>query len=252
MLKAIIFDLDETLLDWRGKSVSWEDHYNHHLGLLFEYVQQNLHPLQDRAAFTGAVYTEVTAAWSEARHTNQAPHFGDILLESLSNLGVPAQRLDREECLQAFRYAPMPGIKPFADVIPELENLRSLGLRLGLVTNSMHPMHLRDRELEATGLLPFFEDTASRISAADVGFLKPDARIFHHALQVLGIATEEAVFVGDNLEADILGAQGVGIKAVLRHNDDTPPPNGIVPDGVIRNLHELHPLLDAWFGDWRR
>ncbi|MCZ7541445.1 MAG: HAD hydrolase-like protein [Anaerolineae bacterium] len=64
----------------------------------------------------------------------------------------------------------------------------------------------------------------------------------------MGTAPEEAVFVGDNLEADIRGAQNAGMMAVWRMpaapNGDTPAPD-VTPDGTITTLHDLLPLLDG-------
>jgi FMN phosphatase YigB (HAD superfamily) len=145
---------------------------------------------------------------------------------------------------------------PFPEVRQELANLRRMGLKLGLATNAIQPMSMRDEELRHLGLLEFFED-GSRFSAADVGFLKPHPRIFEMALQSLEAEPEEAVFVGDSLAADIVGAQQVGMKAVLRtrvqgslfarNNGDLE----IIPDGKITSLTEIYPLLDTWFPEWK-
>jgi putative hydrolase of the HAD superfamily len=48
-----------------------------------------------------------------------------------------------------------------------------------------------------------------------VGLRKPDAVIFHHALEKLNVAPQEAVYVGDSYGHDIVGAQQAGLRAIL-------------------------------------
>jgi len=142
-----------------------------------------------------------------------------------------------------------------------LDELRSRGIRLGVVTNSSQPMLLRDHELRQHGLLPYFPDC--RLAAADVGYLKPHPRIFRCALERIGVAPAEAVFIGDNPIADVSGALGVGMRAVQRLRADEASVSGGHPrlttgdDGFIRGqpcLHtfdDLPAVLDDWYPDWR-
>ena len=53
------------------------------------------------------------------------------------------------------------------------------------------------------------------ICSYDIGIPKPDPRIFRHTIDLLGVHPSEAVMVGDSLEADIKGALGAGLQAVL-------------------------------------
>src|SRR5690606_15877365 len=106
-------------------------------------------------------------------------------------------------------------------------------------------------ELHGLSLIEYFPDC--RISAADAGYLKPHPAIFEHALALVDASPDEAVFVGDNPIADIAGAQGVGMRAVLREVHEVPPllSGLIVPDATITSLEGLPPLLDDWFPGWR-
>jgi FMN phosphatase YigB (HAD superfamily) len=90
-----------------------------------------------------------------------------------------------------------------------------------------------------------------------VGYLKPHRKIFEYALDVVGVRPDEAVFVGDNLTADIGGAQSVGMRAVWRVAETLDEAEAeidgdeITPDGTIVTLHDLLPLLDRWYPGWR-
>ena len=66
-------------------------------------------------------------------------------------------------------------------------------------------------KMKNSGLLPYFETVTD---SSSVGKKKPDPEIFNHALKVGGVSPEQAVMIGDSLEADIEGALKVGMHAV--------------------------------------
>ncbi|HEY3012972.1 MAG TPA: HAD-IA family hydrolase [Gemmatimonadales bacterium] len=90
-----------------------------------------------------------------------------------------------------------------------LARLRAAGLRLGVVSNSDGRV---EQALEAAGLRGYFDVV---IDSAALGVEKPDPRIFHAALDALGVRPEEALYVGDLYEVDVLGARAAGMEAVL-------------------------------------
>lgn len=75
----------------------------------------------------------------------------------------------------------------------------------------------------------------------DVGFGKPEAQAFRHALSALAVRPQEAWMVGDNLLADIAGAQRAGIHAIWidAHGNGLDTSEGIVPDRIVQSLGEL-------------
>ena len=91
-------------------------------------------------------------------------------------------------------------------------------------------------------LVPYFDQIV--ISGA-FGKGKPDPSIFEHALSLLEVSKEDALMVGDNLMTDILGAARAGIKSVWinRHDKER---NEVVPDFEIRHLSELFDVLNQF------
>ncbi|NWF68441.1 MAG: HAD family hydrolase [Chloroflexi bacterium] len=252
MLKGILFDLDDTLIDWSDFSDNWEVRELQHLRGVYDYVHREVHPLSvDLETYAQEYYKRVRDAWMGARESLLAPHLGRILLETAQHMGAPADKLDMQRCLDEYRWAAPQSTSAFPDAREGLQILRAHGIRVGIVTNAFQPMSLRDIEMRAHGLLEFFPDC--RISAADVGYLKPHPTIFKTALECLGTKPEETLFVGDNPVADIAGAQGAGLKGVLRVKHPTQPliSGVIVPDGAINTLHDLLLLLDKWYPGWR-
>lgn len=251
MLKAILFDMDDTLIDWSQRSQDWQVFEREHLARVFHYIAKEVHPVRAPEAFYDAARTLSRQAWQDAERDLHAPHLGAVMRSALARIGVPPNLIDIDACLRAYDWQPIGGVAAYPDAVEVLPVLASHGVKIGLITNAFQPMWMRDRELEAYGLLAHFADC--RLSAADVGYLKPHPAIFEAALQCLDIQANEAVFIGDNLEADIAGAQSIGMRAVLRVSVPVAPRlNGsIIPDEQIITLHDLLPILDEWFPGWR-
>jgi HAD superfamily hydrolase (TIGR01549 family) len=109
-----------------------------------------------------------------------------------------------------------------------LEALRARGLKLGLVSNTASPLWLLEPVLEKQGLV---ERQDAIVLSAEVGKRKPHPAIFERALDELGVEAGDALFVGDRVEADVLGASRVGmttVQAFWFRADDGPA--GIEPD----------------------
>jgi HAD superfamily hydrolase (TIGR01549 family) len=253
MLKAVLFDLDGTLMDWSAVE-PWENYESRRLARVFEFVNRELYPLTgvDPDAFFTTYIAQLTDAWKTGNRTLCAPSILDIMARTLQASGVPDDRLEIESAMRAYNWQPANGLRAYPDALEVLPELEAQGIAMGIITNSSFPMSYRDQELRTVGLLELFP--TCRVSAVDVGYLKPHQGIFDHALQLLGIQASEAVFVGDNLEADIGGAQNAGIYNVLRIRESQEMETGeldIIPDGTVSSFHELLPLLDGWFPGWR-
>jgi putative hydrolase of the HAD superfamily len=92
-----------------------------------------------------------------------------------------------------------------------LEALRSRGLKLAVVSNTANPEWLLRPVLERQGIL---ERVDAIVLSSEVGKRKPHPAIFQRALSELGIAPDQALFVGDRLREDVFGASRVGMKTV--------------------------------------
>jgi HAD superfamily hydrolase (TIGR01509 family) len=93
-----------------------------------------------------------------------------------------------------------------------LGSLRDRGLRLAVVTNTWpDPPRLVRRELDELGVSPLVDAV---VLSGEVGARKPEPAIFEAALAALGVAPEDAVFVGDRLVDDVAGAAAVGLTTV--------------------------------------
>ncbi len=250
MLRGVLFDLDDTLLDWSNFDDDWSSMEYDHLRGVFDYISAEIQPLDDPDAYVAEFGSRMLAAWTAARGTMHAPNLGTVLVETSVAFGVPAEALDPRRCLEAYNWGAIPGTRIFPEVPDTLALLRRSGIKIGIVTNAHQPMWIRDVEIRQHGLYDFFPDC--RVSAADVGYLKPHPVIFQTALSCLGTKPSETVFVGDDPEADIAGAKSAGLRSILRRVPRRGDRNGsIIPDAAINRLDELPAILDSWYPGWR-
>ncbi|OWP61553.1 noncanonical pyrimidine nucleotidase, YjjG family [Hymenobacter amundsenii] len=95
-----------------------------------------------------------------------------------------------------------------------LDYLRDKGYELHLITNGFR--EIQHRKLQASNLTDYFREV---ITSECCGHLKPDTRIFEHALERTGATAAESLMVGDNLECDVLGAHNAGLDQVYFNPD---------------------------------
>lgn len=249
-IHGILFDMDDTLIDWHNFSGDWHNLERRHLKKVYEFLAENERTLDVSLERFVQVYRErVVDAWEAARTTLRAPHMTKIMEEVISEFGFVADdAISLRDIMVAYQWQGADGIVVFPDVPDGLQKLIDMGIKIGIVTNAFQPMWLRDAELEKYDLLKYFPDEVVRMSAADVGYLKPHKQIFHHALECLGTKAENTLYIGDNPVADIGGAQAVNMRAVLRINHGHRPliTDMLVPDAVITNFGELVTLVEDW------
>jgi HAD superfamily hydrolase (TIGR01549 family) len=127
----------------------------------------------------------------------------EVLGDRLPELGDLSTDALKELLLDSLRFT------PFQDAAPVLGTLRAAGLRMAVVSNwdcSLAGV------LAGVGLGGAVDAV---VTSAEVGVEKPQSAIFQAALERIGRRPEEALFVGDSLETDVLGARAAGIRAAL-------------------------------------
>jgi putative hydrolase of the HAD superfamily len=147
---------------------------------------------------------------------------GDVFLDIVRKTGLAAPSIDdsfAKELSLLFRILTTDALELFPETLPTLRQLQPIA-RLAIVSNSQRLFTLP--ELRRFHLEEFFDDI---VFSSDLGTSKPNVEIFDAALQRLGVAAANTVYVGDNLFDDIWGAQQVGIHTVWVNRDghDTSP-----------------------------
>lgn len=258
MIKAILFDLDDTLL-WDNKSVNQamgatcelaSKKYDISPEMLEEKVRENareLYASYDTYAFTQMIgINPFEGLWGNFPDEGKdfrkmkeiVPGYRkEVWTKSLADLGIYdpefgyelAESFPRERKKNQFIYE---------DTFSILDQLKGR-YRLLLLTNGSPD--LQHTKLRITPeLVPYFDHI---VISGDFGKGKPNPAIFEHALELLSVDRDEAVMVGDNLMTDILGASRTGMKSVWinRHQKET---SEVVPTFEISNLKSLLPILE--------
>jgi len=128
------------------------------------------------------------------------------------------------------------------DAIPTLTTLQERGYHLGMISNTSDDKNVQQL-LDRWELRPFFETI---ITSAICGIRKPDRRIFQLALEHFGVPAGQVAMVGDSLEADILGANQMGIYSIwITRRADLPEEGelAIQPQAVLPTLDLIPGLL---------
>jgi len=108
-------------------------------------------------------------------------------------------------------------------------------VQVGIITNGS--TQRQKAKITHTGLASYFDVI---LISEEVGLTKPDKRIFELALNQLHVQPEEALFVGDDLEKDIAGCQQARMKGIWFNPHRLTNPTDIKPDAVI---HSFDPLI---------
>ena len=236
-IDAVLFDLDETLLDddasMRRALAETCSELEGEYGLPAERLARVYLEFAPRAwRGLGSVPTAGGARPADGRAI-RAWMWGEVL--GLLGVAAPAAA---ERAAGLYAAARRRSYAAFDDALPVLERL-SAEHRLGVVTNGASDTQ-RDK-LGALGLGRFF---GAVVISGEAGVGKPEPAVFRLALEALAVAPARAAHVGDSLESDVAGASRAGMHAVwLSRAGDAPPAGGPRPGASIHTLAELPGVL---------
>lgn len=236
MVRAVLFDLDDTLFDHREsagdalrrvqqshdcfRDARFEAFERHHSRLLEE-----LHP-------------EVVAGrigLDEAREERFRRLFERFGVAAPAEACAAAAKLYRAEYLAARRAV------AGAEALLRAVRRRA---RVGIVSNNV--LQEQQEKLEYCRLAPHVD---ALIVSAEAGVSKPDPGIFAIALDALGVRADEAVMVGDSWSADVVGARGAGIAAVWFNPLGVPAPDPGWRVAELRSLEATPETLRLLLGE---
>ncbi|EHH1107685.1 HAD-IA family hydrolase [Vibrio parahaemolyticus] len=236
MLKAIFFDMDETLC---GTSQA-----DKAAGQKFAaWIQQTYPQVSDPQAFLQrylqGVYKKLNAEFPQlvALLPDENAFRCGLIQTILAENGI---HIDAEQAQQAQHYfdsARMGAFTFFPGVKEMLMDLRK-HYKLVVITNG--PIFSQHPKLKATQMDEWVDHI---IVGGEEPEEKPAASIFQKALNLVDIKPEEALHIGDSLAADIVGANNMGILSVWVNATGASNPTEITPNFEIRETVELKEIL---------
>lgn len=230
MYKHLFFDLDHTLWDFdRNSAESIAELYEQHrladLGI------------KSPEAFAETFITVNRRLWrafdlNELTHAYIREHRFPLVFEALGITDVSCCPELNEGYLHR-----LPRKAHLTEAARELLDHLHGRYEMHIITNGFD--EIQAVKLASSEIAHYFTHVVTNGSAG--GYKKPDRRIFEYALQVAGATVPTSLMIGDNYEADILGAQSAGLDTVFYN------PKGEVfevqPTHEIRHWNELMIIL---------
>ena len=236
MIKGVIFDLGHTLicLDAQEGEVAEQG-----AASLAAFLVKRGFAL-DAAAF-GRAFLERRRLFRERARAERVEYTAELALRTtLAEFGYPEVEAEVvARGLEVFFAPEEAHWKACPDALSTVQRLSKAGYRLGLISNATDDGVVQ-RLVDKAGFRPWFDPI---ISSASVGIRKPDPAIFRMVLDKWGIAAREAVMVGDDPEADILGARLTGMRSILVRRSNDPVDAQIVPDAEVTRLSQLPEVI---------
>jgi len=242
IVKAVTFDLWETLLfEKDGDSNQINAARCRHLAEVLNKPPE-LQVANDQVeAACKQVVSRLLEVWSRNEDISHVEQL-ELLVKFVSNGSLALKPEWIEELSSAY-------VSPFFEVPPHLnpdakevlEELADAEKRIGLICNTgLTPGFAVRTFLESEGALEYFDFLTF---SDEIGYRKPESRVFHLTARKLRVDPRSIVHVGDNLKVDVWGAKNAGFKAIYFECDEgrdriaAADPNSLV--SLSRNLGDL-------------
>lgn len=219
---AVVFDLDDTLLDHRGAARNALRAWAVHAGLSLAADELAMRwQLLERKYYD--MYQRGELSKVDQRRARVREMLGPVALTDQEADAMFAAYWDLYRA----------SWRAFPDAADALRRALDAGLRVALLTNG--DARDQQRKVDATVVSTF---AVPMFASSELPAAKPDPRAFEFVCGALSVAPQCCLMVGDSLVNDIEGARSAGLPAVLldRYGPDRPAPAG---HGLIRSLDEL-------------
>ena len=228
-MKAVFFDVDFTLI-YPGPTFTAEGYTHFALRHGF-YV--------DAARFDLAVASaamELDGIEDDIYRAEPFLRYAEHVLRGMGGEGS-----DLRKCAEEIyeEWADCRHFDLYDDVIETFRQLQFMGLSIGLISNTHRCLDAFQSHFALESFVTY------AISSYEHGYLKPHPTIFHEALRSVGIDPPDGLMVGDSMAHDVVGAQRVGMCAVLlvRSGSHTTAVDNVQ---IIRTLTELPSLIQRF------
>lgn len=237
-VRAVIFDLGSTLIYEKDP---WDAYFPRADAALWKVLHEAGVSLQPHDLY-GNASTLFELYYTRHRNDLNEPTTAAVLAELLRERGfsLPADTL--REAMRAMFAVTQSNWFPEKEALPTLRQLRERGLQVGLISNASDDDNTQAL-VDKGGFRPYLEFI---LSSAAIGKRKPHPEIFKAALKHLKVPPWQAIMVGDDYEADVVGANRAGIQSIWitrRVRGAALEKARPEASAVVSSLSEIPPLL---------
>ncbi len=234
MYDNIIFDVYGTMIDiWTDEesSSTW-----HQIAPLFHFYGVNLLPQQIKTLFFEGCAKNL--AKGKKRFTNPEIDVVSVFYDILATQNKASKSLAKQ-LAQAFRVASYRKIQLFDGVLQTLETLKNSGKKLYILSNAQ--ACFTTPELKRFGLTKYFRGIAL---SSNYKVAKPDKEFFEAFLEKYKLNKSACIYVGNDLNSDICGANAVGMDCIWLntgrlHNDTNHTPTHTIDNGDFTKILDI-------------
>lgn len=233
-VRAVIFDWGGTLTPWHTVDV----------GEQWRVFAGVVHDDEDAAAALAAeILAAEHAAWARGRADHSSARMAEILAEAGYDDGHEAH----EDALTAYQRFWEPHTLTDPQVKPLWEGLRALGLRIGVLSNTIWTREYHREVFERDGVLHLVDGD---VYSSELDHVKPHPQPFRAAAAAVGVPPEEVVYVGDRIFEDVHGAHQAGMRVIWIPHSQIPHEQRVdvdaIPDARAHELMDVLEIVTAW------
>jgi len=235
-IRAVFFDLDQTLADDRSSaSQAWDQTFRYLLQFDSRLPRAELETVYWR--MSNDIWSVIDEHLPEGASARAL--WLEVWPEALRRVGCTAWKKLGPLAAQRYSERRITTYELYPDTVPVLDQIRPAAAVI-VVTNGT--CDIQEAKIEKVGLRDHVDAV---VIAQAVGASKPSPRIYQRALELADCLPQEALMVGDDYARDVVGALQCGLRAIWMHRDgDGPePPYPPFPESVIHDLCPLVSLL---------
>lgn len=239
-VRAVLLDFGHTLVNYEADEAALLESYkeiHHFLGMAG--ISQD--PIPDDLMMN--VFKRLSEVITQSYTDGQLEELDCIAIydDAFRHLGYKLDRDLLHNVLELDHRALASQFEVPAPTLDALRQIRQRGYRVGIVSNATPTGKVMRHDLEVLGLAELIDVAAY---SSEVGYRKPDPRIYTAVVDGLGLDPADCLFVGDRVKEDVKGSQALGMRAVLSHEFRQEDVGDAQPIAVIRRFPELLEVLD--------
>ncbi|HWA63196.1 MAG TPA: HAD family hydrolase [Caulobacteraceae bacterium] len=235
--RAILFDLDETILSFGRRELLLEEVAERHAAMFAPFTPREAADRLEEAFRDFWSDGERHRIWRQRPLVEARRFIAEQAFADLAGRGAAALTVERAHAFaDAFHEHREAQMRCFPGAIETLDAIAEAGVLMALVTNGTS-------EVQRDKIRRF--DLARRFQHIQIegehGFGKPEERAYRHALGALGVGAAETWMVGDNLEWEVAAPQRLGIFSIWHDHrgEGLPKDAHVTPDHIITRLDQL-------------